>query len=60
MLGHWIAGAVKRLFGCAHGSLACSGVRSEMSRPFQSSQPVTSAGGSGVRPSHQTSWVVGL
>ena len=33
---------------------------SEMRTPFQSRQPVTSAGGSGVRPSHQTSWVFSL
>src|SRR5262245_22166366 len=43
--GHWIAGAVKRLFGCAAGSLV-SGVQG---RPRQSVRP---AGGVGSRPSH--------
>src|SRR5690606_40741940 len=48
MVGHWPAGAAKREFGCAAGSPS-SGLQA---RPFQSVRP---AGGSLVRPSHQTS-----
>ena len=48
MDGHWAAGAVNRLFGCADGSIE-SGVQS---RPFQS---IRCAGGSSVKPSHHTS-----
>src|SRR5215471_8722191 len=48
MIGHWSAGVVNREFGCAAGS-AESGVQS---RPFQS---VRCAGGTSVKPSHQTS-----
>src|SRR4051812_41999109 len=44
--GHWLAGAVKRLLGCAAGSFS-SGLQA---RPFQSVRP---AGGVGSRPSHQ-------
>src|SRR5579883_2226825 len=46
--GHWLAGAVKRAFGCAAGRPA-AGVHGS---PFQS---VACAGGSRVSPSHQTS-----
>ena len=46
--GHWLAGAVKRAFGCAAG-VSDSGVQG---LPFQS---VARAGGSSVMPSHQTS-----
>src|SRR3954454_6740473 len=51
MLGHWLAGAVKRALGCAAlapVSFAISGVQRF---PCQS---VHSAGGSSVMPSHQT------
>src|SRR3954469_10621896 len=48
IVGHWDAGTVNREFGCAAGS-GLSGVQS---RPFQS---MRWAGGSSVRPSHQTS-----
>src|ERR1700759_393746 len=48
MIGHWSAGVVNRELGCAAGSVL-AGVQS---RPFQS---IRGAGGSSVRPSHQTS-----
>src|SRR5689334_24831077 len=51
MLGHWLAGAVKRALGCAAlapVSFAISGVQRF---PCQS---ISSAGGSSVMPSHQT------
>src|SRR3989337_2281454 len=48
MIGHWVIGVQKRLFGWELGSLL-SGVQS---RPFQS---VRWAGGSSVIPSHQMS-----
>src|SRR5271155_773925 len=51
MLGHWLAGAVKRPLGCAAGlpvTLPMSGVQRS---PRQSRH---SAGGSSVMPSHQT------
>src|SRR5579863_10186901 len=46
--GHWLAGAVKRAFGCAAGSPKAG----DQARPFQSVSP---SGGVSVRPSHQTS-----
>ena len=55
MFGTLARVVVNRLFGCAHGVLRSASDRSEISSPFQSRQPVTSAGGSGVLPSHQTS-----
>src|SRR4051812_44083698 len=48
IVGHWPAGGVNRAFGCAAG-VSDEGVQS---LPFQS---VRCAGGSSVRPSHQTS-----
>jgi len=48
IVGHWPAGVVNRALGCAAGS-GESGVHS---RPRQS---MSRAGGSSVRPSHQTS-----
>ena len=48
IVGHWPAGVVKRLLGCAAGS-SDSGVQG---RPFQSVSP---SGAVSVRPSHQTS-----
>ena len=49
MVGHWLAGAVKRPLGCAAGVFLASGVQG---LPRQS---MTSAGASSVMPSHQTS-----
>src|SRR5690348_3822965 len=48
MLGHWLAGAVKRALGCAAGRLSAG----DQSRPCQS---IRWAGGFGDRPSHHTS-----
>jgi hypothetical protein len=60
MLGTFASVVVNRLFGWAHGEFSELAGRSEISTPVQSRQPVTSAGGSGVLPSHQTSWVCSL
>src|ERR1700728_186140 len=60
MFGTLASVVVKRLFGCAHGLPASCAARDEMSSPGQSRQPVTSAGGAEVRPSHQTSSVWSL
>ena len=54
MLGTLSSVVVNRLLGCAHGELSLS-LRSAIGLPCQSTQPVGSSGGSGVRPSHQTS-----
>ena len=55
-LGTLASVVVNRLLGCAQGD-SSPGARAAIGSPFQSSQPSRSAGGSGVRPSHQTSWV---
>ncbi len=59
MLGTLVSVVVKRLLGCAQGEESLS-LRSARGDPVQSSQPRTSLGGLGVRPSHQTSPVLGL
>src|SRR5215469_6456369 len=51
IVGHWLAGAVKRPFGCAAGlpvSLPMAGVH------FSPRQSMHSPGGESVIPSHQT------
>src|ERR1700733_207837 len=60
MFGTLARVVVNRLFGCAHGSPASAADRDEISSPVQSRQPVTSSGGSAVRPSHHTSSVWSL
>src|SRR6185503_17123020 len=51
MVGHWLAGAVKRAFGCAALAPVCLAISGVHLFPCQS---VHSAGGSSVIPSHQT------
>src|ERR1700712_1584154 len=60
MFGTLARVVVNRLFGWAHGAFRAPSGRSMTSSPAQSRQPVGSAGGSGVLPSHQTSWVSAL
>src|SRR4051794_18025134 len=50
--GHWLAGAVKREFGCAALCPRVRPISGVQSCPVQS---MRCAGGSGVMPSHQTS-----
>src|SRR6476620_9804119 len=51
MVGHWLAGAVKRAFGCAAGCPVVAAISGVHSLPRQS---IAGAGGCSVMPSHHT------